>query len=745
MASNSTSLPRDSARFSMMNIFQAVKDQDRSKGDLLAQNQAMLHELKKEISMTTKKNYTLEKDIRSLDQKIGLLIRNRISLEEVLKTSSDMSEMYKNENNQTTTLSSQTQTKLYGQLFSLLQRKTDYLARLTKLVKLGEIDNLLQTVMFTLYGNQYEPREEHLLLSMFKQVLQKEFEEATDLGSLLRANTAITRMMTTYTRRGPGQTYLKNVLALVLKPIFDSDLDLEINPVKVYDKMIQEMEDKGQTLTKAKQVDSEQAAKDADVIAIIKPRLKKLDELARHVVSGIIKSIDDVPYGIRWICQQIRQLMRQKFPQATREQTCSLIGGFFLLRFVNPAVVTPQAFMMVETKLSPKTRRNLTLIAKLMQNLANNSAFGEKEAFMAPLNEFLKDSKSKMNDFLEQLTRVQSLDERLQMDQYLELTKRNDNIIHISLNEMYSCHRLLREHIDIVCPQPNDQLRGFLNALGQAPDNVPRKESLVVDLQLMEERDSDIGARPEQLYAETKWLLFTILRSIPSLDQNADIKTNLRAAKQFAQTKQNQTLADRVQKCVMNLHRLTKDGVINEDDNFAQLRRDIIQETLEYERQIEKTTTDLRMLRGVYRDLMEHHDFLQQQFVAYKQYLGNVRAGAATSKKTKNLQVTQNNNAAPVETQRRFQHAQWEKDGIIVSSEVPAERRPQIELVLAQPLTGVFCIAVMYRNRQISEMRVKLDDLLEKKHKGESEIETEFMKFNVNLLLLLLCNKTFLT
>ena len=33
----------------------------------------------------------------------------------------------------------------------------------------------------------------------------------------------------------------------------------------------------------------------------------------------------------------------------------------------------------------------------------------------APLNEFLKDSKSKMNDFLEQLTRVQSLDERLQV------------------------------------------------------------------------------------------------------------------------------------------------------------------------------------------------------------------------------------------------------------------------------------------------------------------------------------------
>lgn len=42
------------------------------------------------------------------------------------------------------------------------------MAALARLVKLGEIDNLLQTVMFTLYGNQYDEHEEHLLLSMFE-------------------------------------------------------------------------------------------------------------------------------------------------------------------------------------------------------------------------------------------------------------------------------------------------------------------------------------------------------------------------------------------------------------------------------------------------------------------------------------------------------------------------------------------------------------------------------------------------
>lgn len=59
---------------------------------------------------------------------------------------------------------------------------------------------LLEAVMFSVYGNQYEHREEHLLLSMFEAALKYEFQEATEFTSLLRANTAITRMMTTYTR-----------------------------------------------------------------------------------------------------------------------------------------------------------------------------------------------------------------------------------------------------------------------------------------------------------------------------------------------------------------------------------------------------------------------------------------------------------------------------------------------------------------------------------------------------------------
>lgn len=59
----------------------------------------------------------------------------------------------------------------YSNLFFLLQGEPRHIATLCRLVSLSEIDTLLQTVMFTLYGNQYESREEHLLLSMFQVIV----------------------------------------------------------------------------------------------------------------------------------------------------------------------------------------------------------------------------------------------------------------------------------------------------------------------------------------------------------------------------------------------------------------------------------------------------------------------------------------------------------------------------------------------------------------------------------------------
>ena len=54
--------------------------------------------------------------------------------------------------------------------------------------------------------------------------------------------------------------------------------------------------------------------------------------------------------------------LQRKYPEATDYAICSLIGGFFFLRFINPAIVTPQAYMLVEGVPAKFPRRTLTLV-----------------------------------------------------------------------------------------------------------------------------------------------------------------------------------------------------------------------------------------------------------------------------------------------------------------------------------------------------------------------------------------------
>lgn len=73
------------------------------------------------------------------------------------------------------------------------------------------------------------------------------------------------------------------------------------------------------------------------------------------------------------------------------------------LRFISPAIVSPESIDIELPKENEHTmRRGLMVIAKVIQNLANNMFFG-KQVHMAPLNEFLKNNIVVVTRFLSDL------------------------------------------------------------------------------------------------------------------------------------------------------------------------------------------------------------------------------------------------------------------------------------------------------------------------------------------------------
>lgn len=88
--------------------------------------------------------------------------------------------------------------------------------------------------------------------------------------------------------------------------------DTHKNLSQVYEQMINSIHDETGELPEdlPRNVTPEIAASNPDVQNIIAPRLTMLMEIANSFLLTIMDSIDSVPYGIRWICKQIRSLTK---------------------------------------------------------------------------------------------------------------------------------------------------------------------------------------------------------------------------------------------------------------------------------------------------------------------------------------------------------------------------------------------------------------------------------------------------
>lgn len=555
-------------------------------------------------------------------------------------------------------------------------------------------------------------------------------------------------MMTTYTRRGPGQSYLKTVLANRINSLIEiRDLDLEINPLKVYETMVSKIEASGEPLPPGLQrgVTAEEAAENDSVQKIIAPRLDMLVEIANSFLDTIIDGLEETPYGIRWICKQIRSLTRRKYPDASEQSVCTLIGGFFFLRFINPAIVTPRSYMLIEQIPAENPKRTLTYVAKMLQNLANKPSYA-KEPYMVKLQPFIQANKERINKFMMDLCEVQDFYETLEMDNYVALSKR-DLELSINLNEIYSTHALLEKHASELVKGESNHLSQLLAELGPAPGQLPRRENRAITLPLYSKWETPIDdltnaldiTQEEVYFMEAKATFVTILRTLPANSPITRRPLRLdRIAEAAGTTKNDSVMVRKGIRAAELLNQLQEIGIIEKEDHFALLRDEIEQELVHLGSLKDKVLTETGKLEEVFKTIQEHNNYLNSQLETYKSYLQNVRGqseGSASKRSGQNQKVL-----GPY----KFTHQDLERQGVIQKSNVPENRRANIYFNITSPSPGTFVISLHYkgRNRGLLELDLKLDDLLEMQKEGQEDLDLEYVQFNVTKVLALL-NKRF--
>lgn len=139
-----------------------------------------MERLRQQAIKKIRENQQSELILNDLDVKIALLVRNRISLEEVIKASK---RHYKIENDAqlasrmlgTLDKTSRQRLSNYQELFYLLQTRPNYLAQLLFIMNQRGTNEwskkFIETVVLSLFGFAHNQREEYLLLKLFQVII----------------------------------------------------------------------------------------------------------------------------------------------------------------------------------------------------------------------------------------------------------------------------------------------------------------------------------------------------------------------------------------------------------------------------------------------------------------------------------------------------------------------------------------------------------------------------------------------
>ncbi|KAJ7994135.1 hypothetical protein DPEC_G00262770 [Dallia pectoralis] len=217
----------------------------------------------------------------------------------------------------------------------------------------------------------------------------REVNHTTDPNTLFRSNSLASKAMEQF-MKAVGMLYLHEVLKPIINRIFLEKKYIELDPCKI-------------DLNRTRRIPFKGAVTEAEVR---ESSLETLQGYLSSIVESIVGSVDQCPPVMRVAFKQLHKRVEEQFPEPENQDVKYLsISGFFFLRFLAPAILTPKLFQLRDQHADTRTSRTLLLLAKAVQSVGNlGLQLGHgKELWMEPLHPIILCSVTSVKDFLDKL------------------------------------------------------------------------------------------------------------------------------------------------------------------------------------------------------------------------------------------------------------------------------------------------------------------------------------------------------
>ncbi|KAG6381176.1 GTPase activating protein [Boletus reticuloceps] len=242
--------------------------------------------------------------------------------------------------------------------------------------------------------------EQLMFIAIAKGVLVEHLTEYADRevdgtpsshGTLFRGNTIFTKTME-LAMAFYGREFLEASIGRVMRQICFEKITIEVDPNR-----------------------SSKSPKD------VERGVEQLVEWCQTIWEAIYAHRGDCPHEMRRLFEHIRKLVETRYKKRdgrdiqNKELPWQSVSAFCFLRFIVPAILHPHLFGLVpgssmiylyNTNLhhtglpSATVQRSLTLIAKVIQSLANLNVTVQKEEYMRGVQNFLKQNLPAMVDYI---------------------------------------------------------------------------------------------------------------------------------------------------------------------------------------------------------------------------------------------------------------------------------------------------------------------------------------------------------
>ncbi|GAA5865578.1 hypothetical protein JCM8547_007655 [Rhodosporidiobolus lusitaniae] len=760
--------------------------------------------LRKELVQAIRETQGLEDDVKDLDTKIALLVKNKITHEVAraqrsgaghlapLKRSSLLSAA--NDPFAGGALDRQTQNKLdlYQQLFWHLQTKPQYLARLfANTARLGisdKVQKAIEATTFVVFGYAQGQREEFLLLKLLQRSLQEELAYLPNVAAFITGRFTFIRLLMQYGRGVNQKQYLVGTLGEQVKSVMvRKELDLGTDPVAIYRNEINKEEmQTGLPSQRPKDVDYRQAVADRASNQIFIQHLLALRQSTLAFLQAICSSTRSMPFGLRYMAREVFRALRHKFPDQPESESLRVAGHIVYYRFLQPAIVAPETYGIVEGVVPPVSRHNLAEVSKLLMQISVGRIFANDAPYLTPLNEFIGTSSAAFTQWIYEVINVEDAETHFRADEYVDAAAARRPVIYISPNDIYSTHSVFAENIDVIAPEEDDPVRKIVVELGGVPSGSSaelsraRADEVALTLATRLSPQEDPNAGTKHLFNQAKRRVLAILkihhgndleavltREVSQDDEDAwariveeeEMEERRRAHEQrrpvvpqlddirnmrFAQLKMA-TLSDIVQ--------LRKLGLVSREDKYQAILNAIAHDIRSKHHRRVQRQNELQTMHATLTSLKDKKRYLDDQIKSYHVYIDQSMAGI--QKKSKKRIVLpwslQGAHQRQLEKEgKKYQFGSYKysaqdlyNKGVLLSVDQQSPKMfDKISVTISSDDIGVFECKVKALGVVVEEVELRLEDLLEAQFAGRQTIKIgDAAKCSLNLLIALINRK----